>query len=104
MNIPEIISRAHETSAAHGFWDVDHGPATDMAKIALMHTELSEATEAVRDGNYHGEAGVTEELADTVIRIADYCGKRGLDLDYWIKRKMLKNEGRPHGHGRKVAL
>lgn len=104
LTVAQIVQAAYETSKAHGFWDLDHGPTTDGMKIALMHSELSEALEAVRDGNYDGDHGVTEELADVVIRVADLCGRRGLDLSGAIVAKMQKNAGRPRGHGRKVAV
>lgn len=43
------------------------------------------------------------ELADAVIRIADYCGKHGYDLQTAIKTKMAYNETRPYRHGGKLA-
>ena len=42
------------------------------------------------------------ELADAVIRIADYCGKRGWDLEQAIKSKLEFNQTRPARHGGKL--
>ena len=41
------------------------------------------------------------ELVDAVIRIADYFGSKGWDLEKIIKAKMSYNEGRPYRHGGK---
>ena len=71
---------------------------------------MSEALEAYRD---HGEKemyrrksdgkpeGFIFELADTVIRIADLCGKLDLELDKAIDLKMKFNKTRPYRHGNK---
>lgn len=66
-------------------------------KIALCHSELSEALEANRDDNWDN---FTEELADTMIRIFDICGSLRLPLAQALARKMEVNEQRPHKHGR----
>ncbi len=66
--------------------------------IALVHSELSEALEADRNGD---AAMVAEELADTVIRILDMCGGLEIDLEHEIVRKMKTNEGRPKKHGKR---
>lgn len=105
MTINGIIAEARLNANQKGFWDQDHGFHTDLTKIALMHTELAEATEAVRDGNYDGpEHSVVEELADAIIRIADFCGHRNLDLDAAIEAKLKFNRTRPHGHERAVVV
>lgn len=41
------------------------------------------------------------ELADAVIRIADYCGARGWDLETAVELKMKYNETRSYRHGNK---
>ena len=67
--------------------------------IALMHSELSEALEALR--NHAKKDELAEELADCCIRIFDYCGARRIDLQQAIKKKIRKNRLRPHRHGNK---
>jgi NTP pyrophosphatase (non-canonical NTP hydrolase) len=66
-------------------------------EVALMHSELSEMLEAIRNEDRQNEV---EELADTVIRILHYAGKYRLDLGLAIHQKMLKNYGRPFRHGK----
>ncbi len=57
--------------------------------ISLMHSELSEALEAVRkdlnDDHLTNRKGVEVEFADTIIRIMDYCG--GFDINIGWKMK-----------------
>jgi NTP pyrophosphatase (non-canonical NTP hydrolase) len=46
--------------------------------------------------------GVPIELADCIIRILDYCGHAGIDIEQAIKIKHEYNKTRPHRHGGKV--
>jgi NTP pyrophosphatase (non-canonical NTP hydrolase) len=83
----------------------------DFEKIALCHSELSEAIEELRDGHEPGEIHFTREkpegypieLADTVIRIMHICGHHGIDLATAIKVKMEYNQTREYRHGGKIA-
>lgn len=42
------------------------------------------------------------EMADCIIRILDWSGKEGLDMDAIIREKMDYNKTRPYWHGGKV--
>lgn len=79
-------------------------------RIALIHSELSEALEEYRRGtlgDYEGEGGKPEgfaiELADAVIRLFDLCGALGIDLEDAVSRKHEYNRTRQYRHGGKVA-
>lgn len=71
------------------------------AKLMMIVTELSEAMEAVRDGD---EDNFREELADTMIRILHLCGAMGIDISQEVTKKMAKNLARGHRHGRKSGV
>jgi NTP pyrophosphatase (non-canonical NTP hydrolase) len=47
--------------------------------------------------------GVPSELADVVIRILDFCGAYGIDLQGMILEKMAFNDTREYRHGGKAA-
>jgi len=71
-------------------------------------TELAEAMEAYRDGNPEsdkipGYSKLEEELADVVIRLLDFAGGEGLDIEGAVMAKMAYNETRPYRHGGKLA-
>ena len=102
-----LVKEVHENAVMHGWWDEDR---TVGDIIALCHCELSEAMEEYRNGHkpneiyYNGNKpeGIPIELADVVIRIMDFCGQEGIDLDAAIKEKHEFNITRPYKHGGKV--
>ena len=67
-------------------------------RFALMHSELSEAFEAVRkdamDDHLPNRRGVEAELADALIRILDYCGDNNLDIGGAFVEKLQYNRQR----------
>lgn len=79
--------------------------AADQAQLARIMSEVGEAVEALRHGNppaekIEGHTHVEEELADTLIRIFDYCGAKGYRLGDAVMKKMAYNASRPHMHGK----
>ena len=85
---------------AQGFWESDNTGE----KIALMHSELSEALEADRKNldaeHIPGFTGVEEELADVIIRILDFAGHHNLRLGEALSAKITYNLTRPFKHGK----
>lgn len=90
-------------SSDAGWWS-DYDPATTTAKyiigtkIALIHSEVSEALEGVRKGEMdshlpHRKA-VEVELADALIRIFDVAGALQLDLAGALLEKLAYNQRR----------
>lgn len=96
-----------------------------MSKIMLMVSELSEGVEELRNG-WHATTthyntpeggqttvqrwvdgvpklkpeGLPSELADTVIRVLDFCFTEEIDLQSIIQEKLGFNKTRGHKHGR----
>lgn len=105
-NVQTLVEKSHQNSVHHGFWATDSNFGE---KIALIHSELSEALEHHRNDkrvdevweDYNGKPdGVPIELADAVIRIMDICGFYNIDLAHVIQQKMDYNATRPAKHGR----
>ena len=106
MRINDWVSDLHETATEKGWWDVEPNIPE---KLALIHSEISEALEEFRNGNmetYFVNAkpeGFAVELADAVIRIMDLCGYLQIDLESAMMDKAAYNKTRAYRHGGKKA-
>lgn len=99
-----LARRAREIAISKGWEDE---PRTFGDKIALMHTELSEAMEGYRKGNPPSEhipefTAIEEEMADEIIRVLHYSAEEGLRIGPAILAKLEYNSTRPPRHGGKL--
>lgn len=111
MNLNDYANICHE--ANRKWWqNIDTGEVIRRNKgelIALMHSELSECLEGERkdlmDDKLPHRKMAEVELADTLIRIFDYAGAFGYDLQGAFEEKMKFNSTREdHTHeARKIA-
>ena len=95
MKLNELRDISHTIAKEKGFWD----EGRSFAEVCmLIVTEISEAVEKDREGNYEG---MREELADTFIRLGDLCGFINMDIEKEVERKTSINKDRPYKHGKR---
>ena len=98
-----LANDIHPTNVEKGFWSEPVMMDKYAAKLALIHSEVTEVLEALRKSQ--GADKVTEEFADILIRTFDLYGTlveageaepglHGVMLD-----KMETNKNRPAKHG-----
>jgi NTP pyrophosphatase (non-canonical NTP hydrolase) len=107
MKLSDLVAAAHGLSRSKGWYE---GELNVPEKLALIHSEVSEALEeyrigamASREGAKGKPEGFPTELADIVIRVADLAGALGIDLEAEVTKKHAFNATRPHRHGGKVC-
>lgn len=99
----ELIEEIGNTAEEKGFWAEPEMMDKYVAKLALIHSEVTEILEALRKSQ--GAYKVTEEFADVFIRsfdLFDKLAKAGLadpDLKGIILAKAKANAERPPKHG-----
>lgn len=102
--LQDCVFLCYRCAVEKGWWD---DPRSDGECIALMHSELSEALEALRtDPNAPCDKGIPitaleEELADLLIRVFDFAGRHNLDLAKALVEKYKYNLTRPYKHGKR---
>ena len=96
-----LCRRCHADSWNAGWYhDLETGilKANIPEKMALIHSEVSEALEGHRkdlmDDKLPHRKAIEVELADAVIRIGDLCGFLGLDLGGAVIEKLAYNRAR----------
>jgi NTP pyrophosphatase (non-canonical NTP hydrolase) len=118
----DAAKQIHEDAKRKGFWDSERETET---LLMLCMSKLSEALEADRKNRHANvkcfesvdnrwerpshdvfsfEANIKDtfedKLADTVIRILDLCGARGIDIEKHINLKLEYNRLRERMHGK----
>lgn len=98
LTINQLSEIAYQRSKEKGWHDKD---TQDGTRLALIHAEVSEVLEENRRGRHeiwYTEEGKPEgepvELADILIRVGDYAGMKGIDLEEAIRIKLAFNKQR----------
>ena len=106
MKLNDAVKYCYDIAKTKGWHDE---PRSALEIHALIHTEIAEATEDVREGKLHyyldenkKPSGEATELVDVVIRIFDHFGHQGWNFEDIFKAKCAFNKTRPYRHGKKI--
>lgn len=100
MAINDLVSYFHGKSAGNGWWpeSMRSNPLVVSNKLALIHSEISEAMEGDRknamDDKLPHRKMIEVELGDALIRICDLAGFLNLDLGGATMEKDAYNDNR----------
>lgn len=108
----ELENEVHSTAVEHGWWSPYKGAAPDPEafnkgeKLALIHSEVSEVLEGLRNGDGPSDhipefSQVEEELSDILIRVADFAAAYEYDVAGAVIAKAAFNRTREFRHGGK---
>lgn len=102
MDLNALTETSYKIACEKGWWD---GPPRSLAALTLlMQSENAEALEDFRANKalteiwYEGEkrkpCGIPVELADTIIRICDFAGHHGIDLEAAYEKTLPPKDGK----------
>ena len=112
MDLKTIAEQVHSNSIDKGWWTTNFNI---LEKLALIHSEVSEALEEYRNPDntdfskvkYDKSGKVPEgfaiELADIIIRTLDLAVHLHINIEQVVLEKMSYNSTRPYRHGGKRA-
>ncbi len=130
LQLNTLATAIFENGKTKGWYDDGRGLNIG-ERLALIHSEVSEALEADREGRYlnnpytkRGNISASgfndfvdkefkrefelyikdtfeDEMADIIIRVLDMCALKNIDIEAHIQAKMRYNELRPKQHGNK---
>lgn len=131
MNLNDWAREIHANAVEHGWWESDRPLPEVLMLIVSELSEALEEARAGRPMVWHACAwdgepcnedsvcdhlvgdecnvgdrlekpeGIAVEIIDALIRILDWCGKEGLDVEALVSEKHEYNKSRPYKHGKK---